>query len=436
MTKVQIQKVVPERQFVELLQNHSESFFLLSNALTHEQAGRWNRKHFFSLISETDSLESFLDDYGARFNRTYAPFTGLVASVRWFAKAGYSLAHHLGRLNSYGAGQALGDGVALEALKSTQHASVFTQDVARMLLAEIVEEARSLGLRIPKGSLPEGHFPPVSVRVQLPRNVGQLDPQNEQQKIVEVASKYLQTCEMLNELGVRVIDNSKDRASFLDRCCTEEKARVYQAAVHNLQSAYDTYIRNTVLESEDDRLPQLRGHCSAALHLLEAVTHLTHFIERHDGDDRSAESRDRIQDLVDRDAVQAVILNNLLVWANRYLQGGAAAAGELLPAYTNVTELDVTLPADVSLHARPVALIVSIVAHHGMPIEMEIGGQTENAASILKLLMMVGSHPDERHFVFRGAEDVLKDIELLFDGGLGERGLDTLPNELDYLRER
>ncbi|MFT5464196.1 MAG: phosphotransferase system HPr-like phosphotransfer protein [Planctomycetota bacterium] len=436
MTKVQIQKVVPEHQFVELLQNHAESFFLLSNALTREQAGRWNKRHFLSLISETDKLEPFLDDYGARYNRTYANFTVLVASVRWFGKAGYSLAHHLGRLASYGAGQSLGDEDALDALKAAHQASVFTQDVATRLLAEIAEEARALGLKIPQDSMPDSHFPPVSVRVQLPRNVGQFEPQNEQQKIVEVASKYLQTCEMLNEMGVRDINDPGERASFLDRWCTEEKARVYQATVHNLQSAYDTHVRNTVLESEDARLPRLRGHCSAALHLLEAVTHLTHFIERHDADDRSEESKDRIHRLVDRESVQNVILNNLLVWANRYLQAGAQAAGELLPAYTNVTVLNVSLPPDVSLHARPVALIVSIVAHYGMPIEMEVGGQVESAASILKLLMLVGANPDEQQFVFRGAEEVLRDIELLFESGLGERGLDTLPIELDYLRNR
>ena len=436
MTETQTQKVVPERQFAALLETHAESFFLLSNALKQGQAGRWTKRHFFQLISEAENLESFLDDYGARYNRTYAPFTALIASVRWFGKAGYSLAHHLGRLASYGATQGLGEEEAAGALKSAYLAAIFVQDVAGLLLHEANEEARSIGIQIPDGLMPESHFPPVSARLELPRNVGQADPQDEEQKIAEVASKYIQTCEMFSEIGIREIEDPVERAAFLDQWCTEEKARVYQATVHNLQSAYDTHIRNTVLEGQDDRLPRLRGHCSAALHLLEAVTHLTHFIERHDADDRSEELRARITGLVDRQAVQAVILNRLLVWANHYLQVGASAANELLPRYTNVQEIELTLPKDVSLHARPVALIVAIVNNHGMPVEMEVAGEAANAASILKLLMLIGSHPEERTFLFRGEERALVDIRLLFESGLGERGLDSLPSQIAYLRNR
>lgn len=437
MTEAQIQKVVPERQFASLLTTHAEDFFLLANALLRGQVGRWNKRHFFQLISEADTLESFLDDYGARYNRTFAPLTALVASSRWFAKAGYSLAHQLGRMTSYGATETFEEAEGERALKDAHRSIIFVQETAVRLLQETLSEAASLGVLVTDNALSENRFPPVSVRVQLPRNLGQSEPQNEQQKIVEVASKYLQTCELFSEIGVRPIEDPVERAAYLDRWCSEEKARVYEATVHNLQSAYDTHIRNTVLEGQDGRLPLLRGHCSAALHLLEAVTHLTHFIERHhDAEDRSEETRARIQALVDRDAVQAVILNRLLTWANRFLQVGARAAGDLLPSYTQVQELVVELPGDVSLHARPVALIVGIVSHYGLPVEMEVGGETASAGSILKLLMTVGAHPEERQFVFRGDQRALQDIRLLFENGLGERGLDALPDGLQYLRNR
>ena len=84
---------------------HAAVFFRLTNSLlAHgEPAGAgWNKKHYFQLINESDSLESFLDDYGARYNRTYAFLTELVASVRWFAQSGYCVSHFLGRIESYG----------------------------------------------------------------------------------------------------------------------------------------------------------------------------------------------------------------------------------------------------------------------------------------------------------------------------------------------
>jgi hypothetical protein len=36
--------------------------------------------------------------------------------------------------------------------------------------------------------------------------------------------------------------------------------------------------------------------------------------------------------------------------------------------------------------------------------------------------------------VFTGDERPLADIQLLFEAGLGEEGLESLPNELEYLR--
>ena len=65
---------------------------------------------------------------------------------------------------------------------------------------------------------------------------------------------------------------------------------------------------------------------------------------------------------------------------------------------------------------------------------MELEGTRCNAGSILELLVAVGSHPDERRFIFRGDERPLRDIKLLFENGLGEGGLEALPGDLGYLR--
>jgi len=96
--------------------------------------------------------------------------------------------------------------------------------------------------------------------------------------------------------------------------------------------------------------------------------------------------------------------------------------------------LEVELGEDVTLHARPAALIVGIVNRYGTPVEMEVDGQACNAASILDLLVTVGSHPNSRRFLFRGDENPLRDIQLLFESGLGEAGFDQLPQALSYLR--
>ncbi len=121
--------------------------------------------------------------------------------------------------------------------------------------------------------------------------------------------------------------------------------------------------------------------------------------------------------------------------AEELLAHGRALAEELLPNYSELRELEVELPEGVSLHARPASLIVRIVNRFGMPVELQLGSHRCNAASILELLVAVGSNPDERIFRFHGDERPLSHIALLFEHGLFERDV-PVPRELDYLEPR
>ena len=67
-------------------------------------------------------------------------------------------------------------------------------------------------------------------------------------------------------------------------------------------------------------------------------------------------------------------------------------------------------------------------------VEMEVQGHTCNASSILELMIAAGSHVDARQYTFRGDENPLRDIALLFGSALGEEGIDKLPDQLSYLR--
>ena len=164
------------------------------------------------------------------------------------------------------------------------------------------------------------------------------------------------------------------------------------------------------------------------------MTHLAHFIERHETDIRSEDAKRKISEIVERSEVEDVALNIFLCWADRFLQSGVELAETLLPEYTKLLELELELPEHLALHARPAALVVGIVNHYSMPVEMEIGGKVCNAGSILELLVAVGSQPRQRRFLFRGDERPVRDIARLFAAELGEKGLERLPAELSYLR--
>lgn len=434
MTETAYEQVVEEEEFAALLQAEAELLFRLGNSLLAREDAAWTKRQYFQLLHETDSLESFLDDYGARVNQTYQFFTELVASLRWFAQAGHSVTHLLSRVEGYGVMDRLQGGDGAQFLESLRGTEAFLRRGSSAFLRTALGEAERLRVQLPSEPFSEDGFLPVAAWKRLPRTVGLGAPSDERQHIAEVASKFLQASDVLSGLGIQREDDATERARLLAQICREEQARVYEATVHNLQSAYDTYIKNTVLEAEDGKLPQLRGIVSATLHLLQATTYLTHFYERHEGEQRAESVDDRIAELVERADVQACTLNELLWWSERLMRSGRALAEDLLPEYTNARELVVELSGELVLHARPASLIVGIVNHHGTPVEMEVASQRCNAASILELLVTVGSHPDEKRFTFRGDENPLKDIGLLFQYGLGERGMDALPGDLGYLR--
>ena len=431
MPEGSLDKLVPEQDFARLLEARARPLLLQAAV---PASATWTKRRLFELSYEADVVESLLDDYGARTNRTFSVFTELVASARGFALAGLSLEHLERRLPGYGVVDRLPAVERRRALADVEVANSFVRGRLEALLDALLAEARALGIT----ELQSGAGVPVADeavrRFRLPQNVDQGRLEDEGQRIAEVASRYIDAVERLDELGLRTFDDAEAREAFLRNRCREEHARVLEATVHNLQSAYDTYVKNTLLEATDERLRRLRGHVSATLHVLEAVTQLVHFVERHERGLRSDLADDLLQRLVPRRNVREVTLERLLLWARLFLAAGRDLAEGLLPSYAKLGSLEVDLPDGVYLHARPVSLIVAVVSHHETPVELQIGDHRCNAGSILELMMAVGSKPDERRLVFHGDERPLRDLELLVRAGLGELGLESLPPELSYLR--
>ncbi len=432
MAEPPLERSVSEQDFTALLTRRAEPF--LSTCAAPGGAA-WTKRRYFDLSAEADELESLLDDYGARTNRAFSAFTELVASVRGFALAGMSLAHLTRRIAGYGVFERLGD--AREGCCADLRSSLeFIEERVVSLLAALLDEGRRIGVTELARGEGQRSVEGTEGLQRLPNNVDLDRFEDDDHAVAEVATKYLDAVVMLRGVGIRVIDEPEKREAFFRSRCSEEAARVHQSTVHNLQSRYDTYVKNTALETADARLPELRGHVSAALHTLEAVTLLTHFVERHERGLRSDTADSVLQQIVPRTQVRDVTLNRLLVCALRFMESGASLAEELLPKYTNASEAALELREGIFLQARPASLIVAIVQHHGTPVEFEVAGCRCNAGSILELMVAIGSNPEERRYAAHGDERPLRDLMALFAADLGESGLESLPDALSYLRDR
>lgn len=431
-SELHLEEIIHEDKFNALLEKHAQGFFRLCNFLANSDFKGWNKKHYFQCITESNEIETFLDDYGARYNKAYSYITELAASLRGFGHAAHSLKHIENRYEKYSIEGEAEDHQNFQ--KDLADALIFTNSAIASLAREILAEAGRRSVSVPADKLSDGKFTEGHAKKHLPRNVDEEELLNEEQKIAEISSKYLRAVEMFEALKVRRIPDPDRRRAFIVRHCSEDRARVYEATIHNLQSKYDTYIKNTTLERKDKRLHSIRGHISVALHLLEAVTHLVHFYERHENDIRSEKTKSQIAELIDKKIVLDKILNFSLFHADRILKRGKVVAEALLPHYTNVQSAEVVIPEGRFLHARPASLIVAIVNHYSTPVEMQIEDKKCNAASIMQVMILAGSFPNARKLLFHGDEHPLEDIRLLFEHGLGEKGLDDLPEKLSYLK--
>lgn len=437
MPEVSLEAVIDEREFVQLLGTAASPHRSLGRRLTAAGTETWSKGQYFQLIHEANSLETYLDDHGARFNRVFSYLRELVASTRWIALSGYSLEHVRGRLGSYAIDSWLEEAHFEDLTQSLDESLGHVRGWLHGLLEATEAEANGLGVQDAAHTQADARPLARSLQRRLPRNVGQADLVNEDQKVAGVASRYIEACGLFSEVGMRVIADGDELARFFRRHCSEAQLRVFEATIHNLQSTYDTHIQNSVLEANDERLPRLRGCVSVSLHALEASLYLTHFLERHEDEVRDdVDATSRLRELIQPAQVQTIVVNHLLLAANSALQAGLPLAEALVPTYTNVCELRLELAEGATLHARPAALIVGIVNHFGTPVQLEIADQRCNASSILELLVAVGSNPGQRVFTFHGDERPLADIQRLFESRLGEDGLDSLPDTLDYLRHR
>ncbi len=100
MSEASLEEVISEKAFAGLLETQAEMFLCLANTLLARN-DVWTRGHFFQLIKESYAVEALLDDVGARYNRTYCTLREIVASLRSFALAGFSLTHLERRIGGY-----------------------------------------------------------------------------------------------------------------------------------------------------------------------------------------------------------------------------------------------------------------------------------------------------------------------------------------------
>ncbi len=421
--------ILREEDFVPLLEQEARHLGGLAVSLTKAPTQLDHPPLVAHVHEVSDVLEDFLDDFGARQNRRYAPYRELVASLRWLSRVKSVSLHMTRRLPGF---RMVSDEGRPELEAAVKEARQKLDTCLVAVLSALITESREIGLDLTETAEESPAPAPIEQKQVLPRNLEADEGVAEHEHITEIAAKFLQVLDGARQLNLRHVRAQADLAEFVANHATEERARRYEGAVHNIQSMYDTYIQGTLFEREHEWVASLRGHASVAFHLLEMTTDLIHFYERHENDVRHEEARERIAELVPKATILHVAVNLCLRQAYLSVEAAASVAQEILSTFVNQDQIELALPDGIVLHARPLALIVQIARHYGTPIELSFDGKPCSATSLMGLIMLVGEHPHPETITAEGDARALQDLKALFDSGLGERG--ELPERLDYLR--
>ena len=223
----------------------------------------------------------------------------------------------------------------------------------------------------------------------------------------------------------------------------EVEIRRFEMLVHNLQSAFDSYVIHGGYRFGNRKLKQLRSHFSVVFHLLQLIGRLLHFYERHlhktSFKNIYQQVQERLSALVDPQTLLDRTINYGLFYACHFLTSGKQLAQEILNENIERSSITVGIPVKLGFHSRPSLLVAKIVQHFGGQVELCVGEDRFDASSVLDIQWAGGkiNKEDIKEVVFEGDVRALRDIEILAGVNYGEDTMGKgvpLPKELLYLR--
>ncbi len=378
-----LKEVISEKDFLEIFQKQTSEIMKICAYLNKKETEEslFTKRFYGNITTQARLLEDLLDDYGAKNNRTWVVFRDMVASARYIGYCSYMIQHVRSRYAFYDVKNISEN----EFLEKTTQAQEFYNSAIQKVFRSICEEGTSLGLPIPEEKLKEDDFLDVASNKMLPHNLGEDFSSKEEENVVKIASEYLNILRDHEDLLFDRHHTVQEIAVLIPDYISEEKLRKFELRVHSLQSLYDTYLKNTKIETMHPSLNSMRGCISVALHLAEMATTLTHFYERHESVLGQKKVRESIERIIDKEKVLDCIVNYCLFYCFKHLTRGMSLAQSFLKSFVVIDSITVPIPTYMGFHVRPATLVMKIVKHYGTEVTMHIGRESYDAGSALDI---------------------------------------------------
>ena len=397
----------------------------------------FTKKLFSRLIESSQILEDFLDYHGAKNNKNWYYYRELSAAVRHLSIGSYSQKHILNRLVFY-------DLVNTEDFEREGRATFnFLINSLMKLAPVILDEARRLNIPVPDDNFDTFEFPGVTTNDLLDYDIDDEDKDLQKKNIVKIASEFLCIARNFDHLGFYEPYDLKKILEIVPDKINEVEIRRFEMLVHNLQSAFDTYVIHGGYRFGNRKLKELRGCFSVVFHLLQMTGRLLHFHERHLHEAGYKNIYKKVQEqlslLVDPEVLLDRTINYGLYYVCHFLTTGKDLAGEILNENIERSSISVGVPVKLGFHSRPSLLVAKIVRHYGGQVELCVGEDRFDASSVLDIQWAGGKIQKENitEVKFEGDVRALRDIKILTSVNYGEDTMGKgvpLPKELSYLK--
>ncbi len=431
MTDRSLQAIISESEFIKPLKENVIPLLRFARIADMGKRG-FSTRFYFNLLAEAEKLESFMDDYGARENKTWHHFAELVASIRNFAIAAFQLSHVIHRYADYHPDESPESGD--EFIKQGSQAMLYMNSIVNALLEELLEEMRRLGMDIKADEIKYEPFKEIDRKFRLPRNLEIDKWKTSEQRIMRILESYRKIAVRMHRERFNKRVPPEDFEKLIPSRVNETKIRIIENTLHTLQSEYDTHIRKTDMESSNSDLAAFRAYISIPMHLMEMAHWLIHFYERHENEIHTDQSREKIAKLVDKNLVLGLVSRFAFYYAHKYVIAGKALSEKIMSSFVRKARVEISIPKPAGFHARPAYYVSLVVEEHGTDVFMWVNDRKFDARSVLDLLEAGGMVADLNleTVEFEGDERTLADLKLLAECNYCEN--EKIPKELNYIR--
>jgi phosphotransferase system HPr-like phosphotransfer protein len=425
--------------FAEKVRTFSQDYLkcciYISNAKKSEVV--FSQKLYSTLVSTSMLLEDFLDFHGAKNNKNWYFYRELTASIRHLTLAANFQKHISNRLVFY-------DLVDIGDFPKEGNVTLDFLTRSLMKMAPVIlKEARRLNIRLPDTQFSAADFPSIVTDEMLDYDIDDKDKDQEKKNIVKISNDFLNIAGSFDQLKFYEPYTHKEILTIVPSKVNEVEIRRFEMLVHNLQSAFDTYVIHGGFRYGNRELKRLRGYFSVVFHLLQMVGRLLHFYERHLHEAGYKNTYKKVQvslsNLVNPETLLNRTINYGLFNACHFLTTGIELAQQILNENIERSSIKVGVPVKLGFHSRPCLLVAKIVQNYGGQVELCVGDDRFDASSVLDLQWAGGKIQKEKltEVIFEGDARTLKDIQILAGVNYGEDTIGKgvpLPKELSYLK--